>query len=84
MSRRGKIQYFPWGNTQKSITELLEDPKIYQYVLGSTYASKREAIRKLLREGRLSPSVVDNLPSTTSTVRRKGQVLSGPLDGFQG
>ena len=44
----------------------MEDPKIFQYVRGSTYASKREAIRKLLREGRLSPSIVDNLPSTSA------------------
>ena len=66
MTTRGKIQYFPWGNTQKSITDLLEDPRIFDYVRGRTYASKREAIRKLLRQGKLTPSVVGNLPSTSA------------------
>ena len=65
MTTRGKIQYFPWGNTQESITNLLEDPRISNYVRGSTYASKREAIRKLLRQGKLTPSIVDNLPFTS-------------------
>ena len=37
MTTRGKIQYFPWGNTQKSITDLLEDPRIFNYVRGNTY-----------------------------------------------
>ena len=65
MSQRGKTNFYQWGDTQKTITELLQDPKIYNYVGENNYASKREAIRKLLREGKLTPGIIANAPSSS-------------------
>ena len=66
MSQRGGMVLYSWGDTQKFITELLQDPKIYHFVGGGTYASKREKGRKLLREGKLTPEITAAAPSSSS------------------
>ena len=66
MPRRGREQVFKWGNSTTTITKLLEDPKIFRHVSGNTYGTKRETVRRWLRQGKLTPIVVDSWPSTST------------------
>ena len=59
--RRGRRQTFQYGNDTLSITELLRDPDVNNYLereRSLTYTSKREKLRKLLREGNINPQLV--------------------------
>ena len=71
MSRRGFRAVCPWGDTQKSIIELLQDPRVYHSARGNTYASEREYTRNLLTERKLTPVVIANAPAPTIPVRKK-------------
>ena len=51
MSIRGLKQIYEYGNENLSITDLLKNPEILNFLVkNKTYASKREKLRKLLRE----------------------------------
>ena len=55
---RGRKAFYLWGDFQKSITEILRDPNVQSYVKGGSYASKREKLRKLLRDRKTNPEGV--------------------------
>ena len=59
---RGKRQTFQYGDDLLSITELLRNPaEVVGYLEKDgplTYASQRENLRRLLREGRINPQLV--------------------------
>ena len=57
-NRRGKKAFYLWGDTRKSITQILQVPNVQSYVKGRTFASKREKLRKLLRDGKITPELV--------------------------
>ena len=44
MSNRGKELLYTRGNIQKSITEILHDPRVQNFVGGKTYSSKRKLL----------------------------------------
>ena len=59
--RRGRRQTFQYGNDTLSITELPRKPEVVGYLERDrqlTYASQREKLRKLLREGNINPQLV--------------------------
>ena len=58
-NRRSKKAFHVWGNTQKSITEILQDPNVQNYVKRGTYASKREKLRKLLKNKEITQELVE-------------------------
>ena len=66
MSKRGLRALCPCGGEQKSITEILRDPRVYSFVGCGTYASSRERLRQLLREGKITTEIVANIPSTST------------------
>ena len=59
LSERCKKLLYPWGDSQKSISEILHDPCVQKFVGEKTYASKRELPQKLLR-GKINPELVKN------------------------
>ena len=66
----GKTKYYPWGNERRTITSLLRERRIYDFVPGSTYGSKREAIRTMLESGRLTYDTARRLPNSGSTTQQ--------------
>ena len=60
--KRGKKETFPYGDDSLSITELLKKPEVVNFVERDdgplTYASQREKLRKLLRNGRINQQLV--------------------------
>ena len=66
MSKTGLKALYTWGGEQKSITEILRDPRFYSFVGRGTYASSRERLRQLLREGKITPEIVATTPSTST------------------
>ena len=70
---RGKRQTFIYGNNTLSITELLRKPEIVRYLEKDgplTYASQREKLRRLLREGRINPRLVTEHTTKNPTAPR--------------
>ena len=58
---RGMKQTFTYGNESLSITELLRKPEVVGYLKKDgplTYASQRQKLRKLLRDGRINLQLV--------------------------
>ena len=68
---RGKVKYYPWENSQRTITSLLSEKRIFGLVPGSTYASKRKAIRTMLESGGLTYDMVSKLPDSRSPAQRE-------------
>ena len=61
-STRGRRQLYSWGNSEKSIAELLRDPEVYWFLRKYSDATKRNKRRELLRKGEISPEIVDAAP----------------------
>ena len=55
-------KYYDWGGERRDITSLLREKRIYDLVPGTTWPSKREAIRGMLRTGKLTYDMVKDLP----------------------
>ena len=66
---RGKTKFYSWGNSKRNITSLLSEKRIYDLVPGTTYGSKREAIRAMLENGDLTYDKVKDLPDLGPTTR---------------
>ena len=47
MGERGLKALYSWGSEQKSITEILPDPRVYSSVCPGTYASLQGKVRLL-------------------------------------
>ena len=68
-ARKRLKETFYYGNGSLSITELLQNNKIVNFLQrGSqlTYASQREKLRKLLREKKITPRMVEESITTTT------------------
>ena len=66
---KGRTKLYQWGSSTKSITSLLGERRIFNIVPGSTYGSKREAIRRMLSTGKLTYHKVSKLPDLGRTTR---------------
>ena len=55
-------QLYKWGSEKRTLDSLLREGRIYNLVSGSTWASKREKIRSMLRKGTLTYNMVKDLP----------------------
>ena len=55
-------QLYDWGPEKRTLDSLLREGRIYKLVSGSTWASKREKIRSMLRKGSLTYDMVRDLP----------------------
>ena len=66
---RGKTKFYFWGNSKRNITSLLSEKRIYDLVPGTTYGSKREAIRAMLENGDLTYDKVKDLPDLGPTTQ---------------
>ena len=64
---KGLTKLYPWGASKRSITSLLGERRIFNFVPGNTYGSKREAIRKMLATGKITYDVISKLPDTGAT-----------------
>ena len=68
-NRRGIRAFYLRGDTQKSVTEILQDPNVQNYVKGESYASTRESLQRLLRNGEITPEHVGRNPALQSQVQ---------------
>ena len=58
---KGKAKTCLWNGVEKTLTQILDDPKVQSYVKGNTYASKREKLRQLLRDNKITPNHVNTV-----------------------
>ena len=62
IKKRGKKALYLWNGKDTSITELLTEPDVREFVSqGSTmtYASQRGRLRKLFKDGKITPKLVE-------------------------
>ena len=55
-------QLYDWGPEKRTLDSLLLEGRIFNLVSGSTWASKREKIRSMLRKGTLTYDMARDLP----------------------
>ena len=55
-------QLYDWGPEKRTLDSLLREVRVFNLVSGSTWASKREKIRSMLRKGTLTYDMVKDLP----------------------
>lgn len=72
-TKRGKKQMFQYGDDTLSITELLQKPEIVNFFEKDgqlTQASRRDKLRKKLREGKINPLIGFGIHITKSISRK--------------
>ena len=67
---RGRTKYYAWGNSQRTISSLPDERRIFDLVPGRAYGSKREAIRAMLESGQLTYDMVSGLPDRGTVTRQ--------------